>query len=67
MENRGYFVLQVDANNAYLVLEYIEGGMLSDCLVKRGNLEEVQAAKTIFVKFLQMYHIVTTSTSVFET
>jgi serine/threonine protein kinase len=35
----------LDANSRYLVLEYIEGGELFDYLVKRGKLEEAEAAK----------------------
>jgi serine/threonine-protein kinase HSL1 (negative regulator of Swe1 kinase) len=45
-ENRGeLFVLQVHADSRYLVLEYIEGGELFDYLVKKGKLEEAEAAK----------------------
>ena len=33
------------ADNRYLVLEYIEGGELFDYLVKKGKLEEAEAAK----------------------
>jgi serine/threonine protein kinase len=33
------------ANFRYLVLEYIEGGELFDYLVKKGKLEEAEAAK----------------------
>jgi len=46
-ENRGelYVLLKVSPNGRYLVLEYIEGGELFDYLVKKGKLEEAEAAK----------------------
>jgi serine/threonine-protein kinase HSL1 (negative regulator of Swe1 kinase) len=37
--------IHVGADNRYLVLEYIEGGELFDYLVKKGKLEEKEAAK----------------------
>jgi serine/threonine protein kinase len=37
--------IHVGADNRYLVLEYIEGGELFDYLVKKGKLEEEEAAK----------------------
>jgi len=35
----------ITADHRYLVLEYIEGGELFDYLVKKGKLEEAEAAK----------------------
>lgn len=46
-ENRGelYYSIVFMAYSRYLVLEYIEGGELFDYLVKKGKLEEAEAAK----------------------